>query len=98
MNPDKIICNCLGITNGMIQEAVEQGASSLAEVQEINGVGTVCGVCVEDVEHLIDELKAQKAQGSATNCHKTSSKPPKTGSVEPLPESTRPRQDGPGGN
>lgn len=40
------------------------------------------------------------------NCHRTSvkaeaaknGKPPKEGSVEPLPESSRPRQDGPGGN
>lgn len=71
MNSDEIICSCLGITKGMIKEAVDQGASTLAEVQEINSVGTVCGTCVEDVEQLIDEL---------------------------LPESTRPRQDGSGGN
>lgn len=40
------------------------------------------------------------------DCHRTSvkaeasknGKPPKEGSVEPLPESSRPRQDGPGGN
>lgn len=40
------------------------------------------------------------------DCHRTSvkaeasksGKPPKGGSVEPLPESSRPRQDGPGGN
>lgn len=38
------------------------------------------------------------------NCHrngkpeKEGQKPPKTGSVEPLPESSRPRRDGPGGD
>lgn len=59
MNPDEVICNCLNITKGMIQEAVSNGAKTLEEVQAINEVGTVCGACVEDVEHLIAELTAK---------------------------------------
>lgn len=41
---------------------------------------------------------------NTSNCHRYSDKPkkegqpPKEGSVEPLPESERPRQDGPGGD
>ncbi len=45
--------------------------------------------------------EAGRTDNSLTNCHRKGSdknKPPQKGSVEPLPESTRPRQDGPGGN
>ncbi len=59
MNPDEVICSCLDITKGMIQEAVNQGATTLEEVQEINNVGTVCGACIDDVEALIAELTAK---------------------------------------
>ena len=45
MNPDEVICSCLDITKGMIQEAVNNGAKTLEDVQEINNVGTVCGAC-----------------------------------------------------
>lgn len=56
MNPDEVICSCLDITKGMIQEAVSNGATTLEEVQEVNSVGTVCGACLEEVEKLIAEL------------------------------------------
>lgn len=53
MNPDKIVCYCNGVTNGMIKDAVENGATTLEEVQEITNAGTVCGACVENIENLI---------------------------------------------
>ncbi|MCI9612945.1 MAG: (2Fe-2S)-binding protein [Eubacterium sp.] len=59
MNPDEVICSCLDITKGMIQEAVNNGAKTLEDVQEINNVGTVCGACIEDVENLIAELTSK---------------------------------------
>ena len=34
MNLDKVVCNCLNITNGDIKNAVYSGASTLEEVQE----------------------------------------------------------------
>lgn len=58
MDSDEIICSCLDITKGMIQEAVNSGATSLEEVQAINSVGTICGACIEDVEQLIADLTA----------------------------------------
>lgn len=60
MNLDKIVCNCTGVTNGMIKDAVENGASTLEEVQEATGAGTVCGACLEDVQHLVDEFVSEK--------------------------------------
>lgn len=54
MNLDKVVCNCLGITNGMIKEAIEAGARTLEEVQNETGAGTVCGVCMDDIQHLVE--------------------------------------------
>lgn len=56
MDPDDIICSCLNITNGMIQEAVESGARTLEEVQEITNVGSICAICLDDVQQLMDRI------------------------------------------
>lgn len=56
MDLNKTVCYCMNVTNGMIKDAVESGASTLEEVQEITGAGTVCGTCIENVQHLIDQF------------------------------------------
>lgn len=53
MNLEKIVCNCMNVTSGMIKEAVDAGARTLEEVQNATGAGTVCGACLEDVERLV---------------------------------------------
>ena len=58
MDHDKIVCSCMGVTNGMIKEAIEAGAVTLEEVQEATGAGTVCGACNDDIQHLIDAFTA----------------------------------------
>jgi len=60
MELDKVVCNCLDITIGMIKEAVEAGATTLEEVQGKTNVGTVCGACLDDVQQLIDEFVAER--------------------------------------
>lgn len=50
----------MSVTNGMIKDAVDSGATTLEEVQEITGAGTVCGVCLDDIQHLVDEFVAEK--------------------------------------
>jgi len=40
----------------MIKDAVDSGASTVQEVQDITGAATVCGACLEDVEHLVEAL------------------------------------------
>ena len=56
MDSEKVVCYCQNVTNGMIKDAVEAGATTLEEVQEATGAGTVCGGCVENVQHLIEQL------------------------------------------
>lgn len=60
MDYDKIVCNCQNVTNGMIKEAVEAGATTLEEVQEATGAGTVCGACIEDVQHLLEQFVKER--------------------------------------
>ncbi len=54
MNMDKVVCYCMNITNGMIKEAVDNGARTFGEVQEQTGAASVCGACTEDVQRLVD--------------------------------------------
>lgn len=56
MDLEKVVCYCQNVTNGMIKEAVEAGAGTLEEVQDATGVGTVCGACVDNIQHLVDEF------------------------------------------
>ena len=60
MDMDKVVCDCMSVTNGMIKEAVENGASTLEEVQEVKGAGTVCGGCMDDVQRLVDYFTTQR--------------------------------------
>ena len=60
MNLDKIVCNCMQVTNGMIKEAVENGATTLEEILEATGAGTVCGACLADVERLVEHFVSEK--------------------------------------
>ena len=60
MDYNKVVCTCMNITNGMIKEAVDAGASTLEEVQEATGAGSICGACVEDVEHLVEQFVSER--------------------------------------
>lgn len=60
MDLEKVVCYCQEVTNGMIKEAVDAGASTLEEVQEETGAGTVCGGCVENVQHLVEQFVRER--------------------------------------
>lgn len=60
MNLDEIICNCMSVTSGMIKDAVDAGASTLEEVQDATGAGTVCGGCVEEVRLLVEQFVKER--------------------------------------
>lgn len=60
MNLDKIVCECLSVTVGMVKEAVDNGASTLEEVQDATGAATGCGVCNDDVQRLVDYFVTER--------------------------------------
>lgn len=62
MDMNKIVCNCYGITNGMIKDAVDAGANTLEEVQDATDVGNACGVCLDDVQRLVEQFVAERSK------------------------------------
>lgn len=56
MDLEKVVCFCCNVTNGMIKEAVEEGAKTVDDIQAITGAGTICGGCLDNIEHLLDEF------------------------------------------
>lgn len=57
MDRDNVICTCFQITNGDIEDAVKEGASTYEDLQDKTGCGTGCGCCEDEVKELLDELK-----------------------------------------
>lgn len=64
MKLEDIVCNCFGVTNGMIKEAVDNGATNLDEIQAVLDVGTACGACLDEVQNSIDYFVREKIQMS----------------------------------
>jgi assimilatory nitrate reductase catalytic subunit len=42
-----IVCVCKGVTAGQVDQAIAEGASSLAALGALTGAGTDCGCCVK---------------------------------------------------
>lgn len=60
MNLDKIVCQCMGVTNGDIKDAIDNGESTMEEVQDITSAATCCGACADDVQRLVDYFTAER--------------------------------------
>lgn len=56
MNNDDVVCGCMNVTVQDLKDAINNGARSFAEIQEITGAGTGCGSCVGNVEELVNKL------------------------------------------
>jgi len=53
-SPDDIICNCMQITRGEIQDAIiNQGADSVDRIGDLLEAGTVCGSCQDEIEEML---------------------------------------------
>ncbi|MBI4706430.1 MAG: iron-sulfur cluster assembly scaffold protein [Candidatus Omnitrophica bacterium] len=52
---EHIICQCLGITDKEIENAVLEGARTYIELQEHTKIGTVCGKCKEKSLELMQQ-------------------------------------------
>ncbi len=54
----KIICECKNVTDQRIEELVKtKEATTLEQLRDITGFGTVCGKCQFKVQQLFDEYK-----------------------------------------
>ena len=59
------VCVCHGITERQIRRAVEQGASTLGDVQMKLPVGGCCGRCEDCAREVIRDCQHAMAGGSA---------------------------------
>lgn len=48
------ICNCQGVTQNHIAEAIAQGADSFEAVQRALGVSQQCGQCLSLAKNIVD--------------------------------------------
>lgn len=55
MDKEQLVCNCINVTLGDIENAIQGGAKSFEEVQNITKVGTGCTKCVDSVKILVSE-------------------------------------------
>ena len=60
MNDDTIVCTCMNVSVKDIKEAIANGATSFAQVQEKTGIASVCGVCIDEAEVIVNGLLATK--------------------------------------
>ena len=60
MNNDKKVCYCRNVTMGDIVKAIEEGATTFAEVQSATRVGQGCGKCISRAENIVNEIVDSK--------------------------------------
>lgn len=62
-----VVCSCLVVTKGQIEECVSQGSGAslypLKTVMDKLQAGTCCGGCVETIERIVKEATASSSQG-----------------------------------
>jgi bacterioferritin-associated ferredoxin len=60
MNKEEILCTCMDITKGEIEDAIRnKNLKSVASVQDETEAGTVCGACVDDIYTLLEEINGK---------------------------------------
>jgi nitrogen fixation NifU-like protein len=60
---ERIVCQCLGISDREIEKAVLEGARTYYQLQERTKIGTVCGKCKEKTIKLLEKYKAEHFPG-----------------------------------
>lgn len=51
-----IVCQCIGVTDEEIENAVLEGARTYVELQEHTKIGTVCGECKPRTHELLEQF------------------------------------------
>ena len=57
-----IVCQCRVVNDRAVRDAVDDGATSLAEVCRTTGAGTDCGGCVFAVKAIVCEHDVSRAR------------------------------------
>lgn len=57
MDDDTIVCTCMNVSVKDIKEAILAGDETFADLQDRTGLGTVCGICLDEGEAIFTQLK-----------------------------------------
>ncbi len=61
MERDEILCTCMDITKGEVEDAIkEKKLKTVEQVQDETEAGTVCGGCVDDIYLLLKEINGEE--------------------------------------
>lgn len=52
-NPEEILCYCMNISFGIIQNVIQQGITDIETVSATTGAGSVCGGCRSKINRLL---------------------------------------------
>ncbi|RKX76296.1 MAG: iron-sulfur cluster assembly scaffold protein [Spirochaetes bacterium] len=52
---DRIVCSCMEVTEGEIENAIMEGVKTYEELQEHTKIGTVCGECKDETLELMEK-------------------------------------------
>lgn len=57
----RVVCKCFGVTENDIRRVVEEnGLTTLEEVTDYTKAGGGCGQCHEEIQNMLDEIKAKR--------------------------------------
>jgi bacterioferritin-associated ferredoxin len=57
INTDMYVCLCLGVTDREVQQAIREGACTVAEVARCSGAGSRCGGCHSSIAAMLAESR-----------------------------------------
>jgi NAD(P)H-nitrite reductase large subunit len=58
---EEMICPCFDLTKGDILKAIkEHNITSVEELSEVTGAGTICGACLYELEEIVEEGKQEE--------------------------------------
>lgn len=60
MDDETIVCMCMNVSVKDIKDAIAAGDTTFSAMQDRTGLGTVCGVCVDEAEEIFNNLLAQR--------------------------------------
>lgn len=60
MNNDDIVCMCMNISILDIKNAIAAGATDFNDVQKMTGISTICGLCMNEAEGIVNKILQEK--------------------------------------
>jgi nitrite reductase (NADH) large subunit len=60
-----LLCHCYGVSDRQVRALADEGATSLATLQDCTSAGTGCGGCLAAVEAALERVCSQFAASSS---------------------------------